>query len=40
MTDEETAKMKKRQLTVVKLHSFLNAFVSMLNYTTRAEILR
>jgi MFS family permease len=31
---------KQRQLKLIRLHCFLNAFVSMLNYTTRTEILR
>ena len=33
-------KKKQRQLQLIRLHCFLNAFVSMLTYTTRTEILR
>jgi hypothetical protein len=36
----EAAARKKQQLKLIRLHSFLNAFVSMLNYSTRTEILR
>ena len=39
-TAAEAAARKKQQLKLIRLHSFLNAFVSMLNYSTRTEILR
>jgi MFS family permease len=38
--DASAEKKKQRQLKLIRLHCFLNAFVSMLNYTTRTEILR